>query len=244
MTLFRNGDKRKNWLTSFSLGLCVSHWDICSSWQSRGTTPPWEDIPHEDSVQVKEAFGNSRGLAKQLPPLQESVHPARELWTTSRRQRGQAGQGVTLLFHSFTIHYHSIQSFQQEWYCYFSSSEPWRVQDVLGTAPWKAWGKKFALLLLLIFFSANYTGCLPGSAQWLRRPGANTTNIHPNISSFLLADPRDQRDDWPVLRRVAAPPPAGAWRRLPRCLCCCPWEPDWRIKQDHRKGRPFIDWCG
>ena len=62
------------------------------------------------------------------------------------------------------------------------------------------------------------------------------------MSSF--ADPRHQRDDWPVLRWVAATPAAGAWRRLPRCLCSCPWEPDWRIKQDHREGRPFNDWCG
>ena len=62
------------------------------------------------------------------------------------------------------------------------------------------------------------------------------------MSSF--ADPRHQWDDWPVLRWVAATPAAGAWRRLPRCLCSCPWEPDWRIKQDHREGRPFNDWCG
>ena len=57
-----------------------------------------------------------------------------------------------------------------------------------------------------------------------------------NVYFLLLADPRHQRNDRPVLRRVPAPSPAGARRRLPRCLCGCFREPDRGIKQDYGEG--------
>ena len=64
------------------------------------------------------------------------------------------------------------------------STESWRVQDVLGTAPWKTRGIKSLLLLHLIYSSADHPGCLPGSAQWLRGSGAR--NQHSSKNLFLL----------------------------------------------------------
>ena len=40
-------------MSTFSSGLCVPHWNIGSSWSCSGTTTPRENIPYEDSVQVK-----------------------------------------------------------------------------------------------------------------------------------------------------------------------------------------------
>ena len=80
-------------------GLSVSHWDFCRSWPSCGATSAWEDIPHEDPVQVHALWPLRTCWSHYYLSFtwhnQESFHATRELRAASGWQWGPTGQGET-----------------------------------------------------------------------------------------------------------------------------------------------------
>ena len=65
---------------TFSSGLCVPHWNIGSSWSCSGTTTPRENIPYEDSVQVKGLLDVRMRFSVEIYICIFKLQPIYEFW--------------------------------------------------------------------------------------------------------------------------------------------------------------------